>query len=159
MVTKERTLLQDSIFLGLGFREWGIQQQTLKRDFSLEMTTSTFPLSHFSSCSRTGLSSQPLWSSLSTSNTPQSSFILDSCLNFSFHLKPFPTSLHMAGSFSFFILRLNITSSRKPSLTTLYEAVPPFIPPFISQWHLSYFAIFSCISFACVFVYLKLQLL
>lgn len=106
MVTKERTLLQDSISLGLGFRERGIQQQTLKRDFSLEMTTSTFPLSHFSSCSRTGLSSQPLWSSLSTSNTPPIFFHLGQLLKF--FLPPETLSHQSSHGWLLFILHSQI---------------------------------------------------
>lgn len=93
--------------------------------FSLRNDYQYFPL-FLSSCSSTGLSPQPLWSPFSISNTFKSSSVLDICLHPSFCLKPFPSCLHMAGSFSIFILSLNITSSRKHSLTTLYKVLPAF---------------------------------
>ena len=116
------------------------------------MTTNIFTL-FFSPCSSTGLSSQPLWSSFSTSNTPVSSLVSRHLL-ISFLLpETFPSSLHVAGAFLFFILSLTITSSRKPSLNTLYKAVPPFIP---LCFLLAFITLDSSLIYLCLHVFLSI---
>lgn len=115
------------------------------------MTTNIFTL-FFSPCSSTGLSSQPLWSSFSTSNTPVSSLVSRHLL-ISFLLpETFPSSLHVAGAFLFFILSLTITSSRKPSLNTLLKQFPLSFRCFL----LAFITFDSSLIYLCLHVFLSI---